>query len=267
MHPESADGQFEISLGCKGAAQATDDLVYAKEAISSIANQRGYMACFLPKPFPNQAGNGCHCHFSFHGTNGKTLFDPTGRSENYGLSQVGESFAAGVLSHLPSLMCFTTPNPNSYDRISPSTWSGAYQCWGFNNREAPLRLSGDPSDRKTLNFEYKVMDSTANPYLAVTAIIAAGLIGIANSMRLPEEVKVDPVKLKKGGPERLPITLTKALDALEGDIPFQNHFDRVTGSETLRTAYVSVKRSECLTLESPDSSTIDTFSLGFLSRF
>ena len=92
------------------------------------------------------------------------------------------------------MLAFTAASPNSYRRIAPSTWSGAYQCWGVNNREAPLRLVGAAAHAGTLNFELKCFDATANPYLGLVGVIAAGLLGIREGLQLPPPVGVDPGK-------------------------------------------------------------------------
>ena len=175
------------------------------------------------------------------------MVDP---NRKFGLSDIGESFAAGILHHLPSLMCFTAPNPNSYKRISPSSWSGAFQCWGINNREVPLRMISQTDKPDSLNFELKAMDATANPYLAMTALIAAGIGGIRYHMKLPDNVQVDPATLTiPAAPVRLPTSLSNAIYALECDLSFQETFDSICGSETLRQTYVAVKQSESSTLQ------------------
>jgi len=250
LHAESASGQFEIVTEYGPALEAADNLVYKKETIDAIARRNKMTASFLPKIFPDQAGNGCHVHFSFG--------DPENAKSNlmgcsaspYGLSALGSAFAAGVIRHLPALMSFTAANVNSYERIKPSTWSAAYQCWGINNREAPLRLTGLAGQPESLNFELKTVDGTANPYIALAAIIAAGISGIRKGLSLSSPVQVDPASLteeqrNKAGVRLLPATLTEALDAFEQDEEFKKILVEVTGSETMCRLYPIVKRSEC----------------------
>ncbi len=138
------------------------------------------------------------------------------------------------------------PSFNSYRRISPQTWSGAYTCWGYDNREAPLRV---PSvfrgmEEASTNVELKAADTTCNPYLALGGIIAAGLDGMERGLELPEAIDVDPATLsdrdrEERGIVRLPRTQSEALDALESD--------GVLGGalgETLLRSYLAVRRSE-----------------------
>jgi len=197
VHGESAPGQFEIVTRYAGAAAAADQLIFRKEAICSVAAKHGLIASFLPKLYIDQAGNGCHCHFSLMGTMcASPTFDMTDAERPYSLSSVGESFIAGILAHLPAVMVFTAGNPNSYRRLQPSTWSGAYCFWGVSNKEAPLRLLGLPGDPSSINVELKTVDGTANPHIALTAIVAAGLLGIRKSLQLPDPIQVDPGKRK-----------------------------------------------------------------------
>lgn len=249
VHAESAPGQFEIVTAFGPALEAADKFVYRKESISAVAHRHGMTASFLPKIDINQAGNGCHIHFSFVDVvTRETAFESSTRPHN--LSALAESFAAGVLRHLPALMIFTAANPNSYHRIKPSTWSGAYQCWGVNNREVPLRLVGLPGQPSTLNFELKTVDGTANPYLALVAIIAAGIAGLSKGYALPEPVFGDPAVFdeetrEEKGIKLLPASLKEALEAYEGDEVFRKVLLEVTGSETLCRVYPVIKQSEC----------------------
>jgi glutamine synthetase len=167
-------------------------------------------------------------------------------SRPHGLSALGEAFAAGVLRHLPALLPFTAANPNSYRRIKPSMWSGAFRCWGVNNREAPLRLVGAPGRPETVNFELKAVDGTANPYLALAAIVTAGLCGIRGGYTLPAPVFGDPAGVD--GQEPLPSSLEEALAALEADVEFRAALEGTLGSETLCRVYPIIKRNECVAL-------------------
>ncbi|CAK9134024.1 unnamed protein product [Ilex paraguariensis] len=142
-----------------------------------------------------------------------------GGSSHYGMSKVGEEFMAGVLNHLPSILAFTAPIPNSYDRIQPNTWSGAYKCWGKENREAPLRTACPPGvmDDVVSNFEIKAFDGCANPYLGLAAVIAAGIDGLRGHLNLPDPIAdANPDSLGVEL-ERLPKSLSESVEALEKD--------------------------------------------------
>jgi glutamine synthetase len=250
LHAESASGQFEIVTEYGPALEAADNLIYRKETINAIARLNNFKASFLPKIFPDQAGNGCHVHFSFGDPENSQSNLMADASRPYSLSALGEAFAAGVLHHLAAVSCFTAANVNSYERIKPSTWSGAYQCWGVNNREAPLRLVGLAGHPGSINFELKTVDGTANPYIALAAIIAAGISGIRKGLSLSSPVQVDPSSLteeqrNKEGIRLLPGSLEEALDAFENDEDFKKVLVEVTGSETMCRVYPIVKRSEC----------------------
>jgi glutamine synthetase len=223
-------------------------LIYAKETICAVANQHGMTASFLPKLLADQAGNGCHCHFSLVDNSGNNATSDSER--RFSLSAMGEAFAAGIVAHLPSIMPFAAANPNSYHRIAPSTWSGAYHCWGVNNREAPCRLVGLAGRPDTVNFELKAMDGTANPHLCLVALIAAGLRGVREGMLLPETVQVDPATLPaEKRPQRLPPTLGESLRLLDCDTEFKAAFAEAAHSDVLLRVYAAVKCSECDVLE------------------
>ncbi|MCX6024402.1 MAG: glutamine synthetase, partial [Chloroflexi bacterium] len=133
------------------------------------------------------------------------------------------SFVAGVLHHLPALMTFTTPTPNSFKRIRPHFWSGAFTCWGVGNREAAVRVPVPPAPGAPFShLELKTVDPSCNPYLALGAVMAAGLDGIARGMTLGEPVQMDPADLPETerearGIRPLPSRLDQAIAALEQD--------------------------------------------------
>jgi len=174
-----------------------------------------------PKPYLDQAGNGHHLHVSLYALEDDTpvLFDASGK-----LSAAGSGFVGGLLEHLPAIMAFTAPSPNSYQRLAPGMWSSAYACYGPDNREAAVRLASPVAGAvsATANVELKPMDVTANPYLALAAFLAAGMDGIERNLDPGEPTTVDPATLSdeeraSRGIYPLPASLDEALDALEGD--------------------------------------------------
>ena len=249
VHGESAGGQFEIVTRHGPALAAADALLLRKEAIAGVAHRHAMLASFLPKLFPSQAGNGCHCHLSLRG-DGARADAMADAARPHGLSELGERFVAGVLRHLPALLAFVAPSPNSYRRIAPSSWAGAYTCWGWHNREAPLRVVGSPGQPGSVNCELKPFDAAANPHLGLTAVVAAGILGVRAKLQLPAPVDVDPAALSEGereerGIRRLPATLDAALRAAEGDAALVAAMQEIIGGEDLVRAYLAVKRSEC----------------------
>jgi glutamine synthetase len=151
-----------------------------------------------------------------------------------------------VLHHLPALVALTCASVNSYRRLRPRTWASAYACYGMDNREAAVRICSPMSGNveATTNLEIKPSDSSANPYLALGAVIHAGLDGIRRGLDPGEAVDVDPATLTaeeraRLGCERLPASLAEALDALEADELLMEALGPLR-----RTAYLAVKRSE-----------------------
>src|SRR5205823_7014870 len=163
------------------------------------------------------AGNGGHIHFSLWDSDGSRnrFHDPSTPDR---LSAEARSFIAGVLEHLPGLCGLTAPSFNSYHRIVPQYWAGAYVCWGYDNREAPVRVASPfrGAEEASTNAELKACDSTCNPYLAVGGLIAAGLDGIERGLEPPEPLDVDPAAIPEDergrrGIARLPSTQEEAL--------------------------------------------------------
>jgi glutamine synthetase len=242
-YAELGHGQQEISTAHAPAVQAADEQVLARETIRGVAAQHGLVASLAPKPWPEGAGNGGHVHFSLW-ADGRNRFHDPSRSDN--LSDEARSFVAGVLEHLPGLCGLTAPSFNSYRRIVPQYWAGAFTCWGHDNREAPLRV---PSvfrgmEEASTNVELKAADASCNPYLAVGGLIAAGLDGLERGLEPPEPVEVDPATIPEEeraqlGIQPLPATQEEALDALEADAV-------LTGAlgEPLVRSYLAVRRSE-----------------------
>jgi glutamine synthetase len=242
-YAELGHGQQELSTAHAPALRAADEQVLVRETIRAVAASHGLVASLAPKPWPENAGNGGHVHFSLW-KDGKNLFhDPSAED---GLSTIARSFVAGVLAHLPGLCGLTAPSFNSYHRIVPQYWAGAFTCWGHDNREAPVRVPSLfwGSEEASTNVELKSADSSCNPYVAVGGLIAAGLDGIERGLEPPEPVEVDPATIPEDersarGIHRLPAAQEEALDALESD---QLLVDAL--GPTLATSYLAVRRSE-----------------------
>ncbi len=176
-YPELGHGQQEVVIRHAPALRAADNHVLYRETVRGLAARRGLWASLAPKPIPDQAGNGAHLHVSLtdlapDGSPGpnNVFTDP---SRRYGMSATGYHFIAGLVAHLPALVALTCGSVNSYRRLQPRFWSSAYTAWGMDNREAAVRicspLRGDESS--SVNLELKPSDSSANPYLALGAVI------------------------------------------------------------------------------------------------
>ncbi|MDO5836737.1 MAG: glutamine synthetase family protein [Methanobacterium sp.] len=239
-YPESGPGQQEITVGYTDALQAASDQIVFRETVKAVASKHNLLGSFLPKIFPDKAGSGCHLHLSLWKDGENILHDP---ASQYGLSETGKQFIAGIIHHLPAFMAITTPIPRSYRRIRPHMWSGAYQVWGLNNREAAIRVIRE-DDGKIRHFELKTVDATSNPYLTLGVVIAAGLDGIHKQMVLEEPVQQDPatfspLEMDKLGIRPLPGNMGEALDNLEKDEVILNAL-----GEDLSKSYLAVKKTE-----------------------
>ena len=238
-YPESGPGQHEISIRYDRAMPAADRQILFRETVHGVAIERGFKASFLPKIFADRAGNGCHLHLSLWQEGKNITGDGTGK-----VSPTTLAFIGGILQHLPALMALTTPSTNSYRRIRPHYWSGAFTAWGYDNREAAVRVPSNPVGPSPTHFELKTCDATANPYLALGAIIYAGLDGIRNNLKPSDPVAIDPgnfseVELATRGISRLPENLGEAIAQLSRDRLLLD----ALGMELSR-AYLAVREAE-----------------------
>jgi glutamine synthetase len=220
-----------------------------RETVRGVAQAFDLIATFAPKPFLDQAGSGAHIHFSLWGTEssenpGKNVFYDA--NERGGLSQTGKYFIGGVLRHIRGLLALTCGSPNSYRRLLPHFWSSAYEAYGYDNREGAIRI---PSlfwgrEANSVNLELKCSDHSGNPYLAMGALIAAGLDGIQNSIDPGEPQEIDPgnysdEERQRRGIRRLPTSLDEAVDELERDQVLLEALGPL-----LASSYIAVKRNE-----------------------
>jgi glutamine synthetase len=244
-YAELGHGQQELSVAPRPAVQAADTQVLVRETIRGVAARSGLVASLAPKPWPDQAGNGAHIHFSLWDADGqRNLFhDAAGR---FGLSGTAEQFLAGVLRHAPGLLALTAPSVNSYQRLLPQHWSSAFVCWGPDNREATVRVPSTfwGMEHASTNLEFKPTDSSCNPYLAFGGLIAAGLDGIERELEAPEPLSVDPATLpdrerEAAGAHRYPTTLQESIGSLERDDVLLEAL-----GELLARSYLAVRRSE-----------------------
>lgn len=221
---EYGPGQQEISIRYDDALAAADNQLRVRDTVRAVTELRhGLLASFAPRPFRDGIGSGAHIHFSLWdvpaGTN--LMGDP---ADPFQPSPLGRAFLAGVLAHLPALVALTCPSYLSYERLRPSAWAGSTVSWGFDNREAALRVVSPfrGREQESANAELKACDGSANPYLALGGLILAGLDGVARGLDLPEPALHDPASLtseqaRRCGIAPLPATQEIALDELERD--------------------------------------------------
>jgi glutamine synthetase len=221
---EDANGQFEMNWTYDDCLVTADRHVFFKFMVKTLAEQEGLRATFMPKPFSNLTGSGCHAHVSLWDKRGKTNLFADGKGE-LGLSSLAYQFLGGILAHAEPLTALFNPTVNSFKRINASitlsgaTWSPNTVTYGGNNRTHMIRIP-EPG-----RFELRLMDGAANPYLLQAGVLAAGLDGVAHKRdpgkRLDINMYEEGHKLKNV--RRLPLNL---LDALR----------EFAASKTLRTA-------------------------------
>lgn len=238
-YPESGPGQHELSMRYTDALQAADRQIAFRETVRGVALQQHLRASFLPKIFPDSAGSGCHLHLSLW-QQGRNLI-PKGDGE---LSPIARCFIAGLLHHLPALMAITTPSANSYRRLQPHFWSGAFRCWGPDNREAAIRIPSNATPPSPTHIELKTVDASANPYLALGAVIAAGLDGIRRQLELGDPILSDPGHLSDAERQqrqidRLPANLGEAIGHLSRNETLLNAL-----GPDLSQAFLAVRKAE-----------------------
>ncbi|NER83196.1 MAG: type III glutamate--ammonia ligase [Leptolyngbya sp. SIO1D8] len=213
---EDANGQFEINWTFNDARVTADRHVFFKYMVKTLAEQRGLTATFMPKPFSHLTGNGAHIHNSLW--QGETNAFAAGADEG-GLSPVGYQFLAGVLAHAKGLAALCSPTINSYHRLgatmttSGSTWSPRYISYGGNNRTHMLRIP------EAGRFECRLVDGSANLYLALAGLLTAGVEGIEKQL-MPGS-RIDENLFVRGSEfpdlDVLPANLLEALECLKQD--------------------------------------------------
>ncbi len=240
IHPESAPGQFEISLRPLPPVAAADAIVIARQTVKATARAHGLVASFLPMVFGDACASGMHLHLSLAGDDAPD-----------GLGPHGDAFMAGVLGHLDGLLAATAPTPMSLERFRPHYWAGAFAGWGVANKEAPLRVVprhvGQSSGARR-DVEFKACDASANPYTALGCLLAAGLAGIAQGAALPAELVGDPGLLSADdrealGIRALPHDSRAVLQAFAAD----EVLSAAMGA-SFHSAYAAVKRDEIANL-------------------
>ena len=252
FHPEYSTGQLELSIPHGTGIAIADTNLVVRHTIRAVARSQGLAASFAPVVFAGLVGNGAHIHLSLWDRRGRNLFHG-GRGPE-GMTRQAEAFTAGVLSSMPALTAITAPSVASYQRLQPHRWSGPWACWGRENREAALRfVTGMVGSRAAAaNLEVKSMDHAANPYLALGAIVAAGIDGLERELSLPEPVLEDPASMpasrrRSMGVRQLPSSLGAAIREME-----RSSLLREAMGDVLFDAFLATRRAERATFEGMD---------------
>ena len=221
-HHEVALGQHEIDFEFDEALRTADNILTLKYTVKAIAAQHDLVASFMPKPIFGINGSGMHCHQSlFDGQGNNLFFDP---DDKYNLSDLAYGFIAGQLQHARALSAVVAPTVNSYKRLVPGYEAPVYVGWAQINRSALIRIPlYSPGREKSIRAELRFPDPSANPYLALTVMLAAALDGIENAMTAPEPLnEINVYRLTRE--ERinrniaeLPGSLAEALNLLDED--------------------------------------------------
>ncbi|MEV4801660.1 glutamine synthetase family protein [Nonomuraea sp. NPDC049421] len=221
FHGEYGPGQFELSLAPADPVTAADRQLLARQTIHAAARAHGLRASFAPLVTPGQVGNGWHLHTSVSRSGVNLLSGGDGPA---GTTAEGAAYLAGLLRDLHAVVAVTAPSLSSLQRLRPGYWCGAYAFWGVENREAALRLVPTTPllGPGHANVELKPSDAAANPYLALAAVIAAGLGGIEDALTPPAPVQENPgewseARRAEHGIRRLPSTVEQQLGALLGN--------------------------------------------------
>lgn len=248
FHAEIAPGQWEFVLPPESPLKAVDCLIATRQTIMSVAQKHGLRATLHPRPIPDGAGTGAHVHISLN-SEGKQDLRKT------------ESFFAGILRQFPAIAAFSLPHEISYSRVESGISSGGlFVAWGWDNRETILR-------RIAVNrFEIKMMDGLANPYLALSAMLAAGLDGMLTERVLfagdciePPSSMFEHERIALGIEAMMPKTLDESLAALE-----ENEVLREGLGNSTISAYIAVKRGQAKEMRSMTTVEAQTW---LISRF
>ena len=219
IHPEYAPSQMEVSVSALDPVGAADRAVLVRQTLRAVSANFVYRVSLSPAVVADGVGSGAHVHLSVWDGDDNVLARRDG-----GLRADGEAWLAGILDAMPALLAVGAPSVASYLRLRPQRWAAPWRCWGRENREAALRLiDGSASTAgAAANAEVKVFDASANPYLVVGALIAAGLDGVERGLQLPPEATTDPAGMDdaaraRAGITRLPTSLSAALDAFDAN--------------------------------------------------
>lgn len=242
IHPEYGVNQFELSLTPLPPVAAADQLVAARIVVARAARAHGVRVSFSPVPFAGGVGSGAHQHFSLWRGDAPVFADGTGV---HGMTNAGQSAIAGVLAGLTEAQLVYCGSIVSGLRMQPGNWAGAHTCWGTENREAAIRfVAAGHAGVGAANVEVKVIDPSANPYLATAAILGLALNGIERRRALPPEVVVDPRDLSADERERAGVRVLSdrqadAIAALDGSAQMRE----ILGNPVV-DALVAVRRYE-----------------------
>jgi glutamine synthetase len=239
-HHEVAQGQHEINFEYDDALTTADNVATFRSVVRAIAAQHDLHATFMPKPIARINGSGMHTHLSLFDGGENAFHDG---ADEFDLSETAKQFLAGILDHAPAVTAVCNPTINSYKRLVPGYEAPVYVAWSDRNRSALIRKPAARTPAAS-RIELRSPDPSCNPYLALAAMITAGLDGIERELEAPDPVReniyeFDEQRRAEYGIDTLPTTLAGSLDALEAD-------EVVTGAlgDHVAETFVAAKREE-----------------------
>ena len=243
---EDANGQFEMNWDYDDCLKTADRHTFFKYMVKTLAEKHGLRATFMPKPFENLTGNGCHAHISVWDKKKNKFLD---KSDKLGLSKMAYNFLGGVIKNASSLSAFFNPTINSYRRInapptkSGASWSPSSISYTGNNRTHMIRI---PDAGR---FELRLMDGSANPYLLQASVLAAGLYGLINKIDPGEPLTCNMYTDYEKYPNlpKLPNELQDSLELLKNN----NEMSEAFGEETINS-YIKLRNSEIKEFDSKE---------------
>jgi glutamine synthetase len=244
---EDANGQFEMNWDYDDCLKTADRHTFFKYMVKTISEKHGLRATFMPKPFENLTGNGCHAHVSVWQGNKNKFLD---KSDSLGLSKMAYNFLGGVIKNASSLSAFFNPTINSYRRInapptkSGATWSPSSISYTGNNRTHMIRIP-DPG-----RFELRLMDGSVNPYLLQASVLAAGLYGLKNKIDPGKPLNCNMYEDHAKYPDlpKLPNELGQSLEQLKNNKEMNEAF----GKETIMS-YIKLRSLEIREFQSKEN--------------
>ncbi len=241
-HEVGGGGQHEIETAFDEIVSMADQSMIVKYFVKNHAFRSNKSATFMPKPLFNEPGSGMHVHQFLADKNGSIFYDKQGPAR---FSKTGLYYIGGLLKHAAALFAFTNPSTNSYKRLVPGFEAPVWGTYSVANRTACIRIPGYIRQKEVQRLEFRPPDGTCNPYLAYSAMLMAGLDGIKNKIDPGQPVDKNLTNLPKKELAKiplLPISLTKALDALENDYDFLLQGGVFT--EDLIESWIDLKRKD-----------------------
>ncbi len=240
-HEVGTAGQSELDIKFGPLVETADKLMKYKYIIKNTAFQNGYTVTFMPKPLYGDNGSGMHTHQSLWKGGQNLFFDEKGYA---GLSEMAIHYIGGILRHAPAILAFAAPSTNSYRRLVPGYEAPINLIYSQRNRSACVRIPMYSKSPKAKRIEFRAPDPSCNPYLAFSAMLMAGLDGIANRIQPPDPIDRDLYEMEpeeRHGIQMTPGSLAECLNALEADSEFLLRGGVFTPD--LLEAYLDYKRS------------------------